>query len=326
MRYLLLAACFTLGLAGYACGGDDGNPTGTGAGGTVASGGGGATGGDGGAGGSGGCTPLPGMDPGSDWICVTDVNGGVFDESGSPIPDVLMTVCGPGGCEPDTTDLAGAFDIEVGFPLLPTDYSLIPHSREAGYFVYYFPFDADAMGPVLDLGSLTLLSYPAPTQSLVVKTDNAGAPAQTVTNGEVTIEVPDGVRVNLDFEDVTLDEAGKRFLARKVVDATLQDDFVDSSLGAVALYALAPFDAGFDLESDPGTPAKVQLSFENTTGLAADAPVAFYQQGSFIVGGLQTATFHEVATGAVSSDGTTIEMDPGEGLEFLTWVAIVPTN
>jgi len=279
----------------------------------------------GGTGGDGDCTPLPGQEPGPDWICVTDVSGDVVDEMGAPVPDVLMTVCGPGGCEPDTTDAVGDFDIEVGFPLLPTEWSLIPHSREYGYFVYYYPFDPMATGPSIDLGSLTLLSYPAPSDSLVVKTDDAGAPAQTATNGDVTIDVPAGVRVSLDFEDVVLDDAGKRFFAKKV-DAGLQDDFVDPSLGAVALYALAPFDAVFDLESDPGTPAKAQLSFDNTTGLAANTPVQFYQQGSFIVGSLQTALFHPVATGSVSADGTTIEMDPGEGIEFLTWVAIAPTN
>ena len=42
-----------------------------------------------------------------------------------------------------------------------------------------------------------------------------------------------------------------------------------------------------------------------------------------VVGQLATGVFHPVATGAVSSDGTTITMDADEGIEFLTWVAIV---
>jgi hypothetical protein len=42
-----------------------------------------------------------------------------------------------------------------------------------------------------------------------------------------------------------------------------------------------------------------------------------------VVGTLQPAVFHPVATGSVSADGTTITMDTGEGLELLTWVAIV---
>ncbi len=325
MRLPLFAACLTIALAGYACGDDASEPTGSGgAGGTTSTTSAGGSGGNG-TGGSGGCAPQPGVDPGPDWICVTDVTGEVVDESGSPVTDVLMTVCGPGGCEPDTTDAAGAFDIEVGFPLLLSDWSLIPHSREYGYFVNYYPFDPTATGPSVDLGSLTLLSYPAASDALVVKTDDMGAPAQAATNGEATIDIPAGVRVNLDFEDVALGDDGKRFFAKKV-DAGLQDEFIDPSLGAVALYALAPFDAAFDLESAPGTAAKVQLSFDNTTGLAANTPVQFYQQGSFIVGSLQTALYHPVATGRVSTNGMTIEMDPGEGVEFLTWVAIAPMN
>ncbi|MEM1031668.1 MAG: hypothetical protein AAF928_00235 [Myxococcota bacterium] len=323
MRYGWLIGMLTMGLAGVGCSdsNDAAPPTGGGGGNNGMNT---AAGGDTGSGSdNGGCTPQVGVEPGPDWVCITDVNGGVVDENGGPLPDILMTVCGPGGCEPDTTDDSGSFAIDVGFPILTSDYSLIPHSREYDYFVYYFPFAADAAGPVIDMGPLTLLSYPPTTDRLVVKTDEAGAPAQTATNGDVTIDVPAGTRVNLDFEDVLLGEEGKRFLSRRV-DPSAQDAFIDPSFGAVALYALAPFDAGFDLDSAPGTPAKVQLTFDNTAGLAADTPVQFYQQGSFIVGDLQTAVFHPVATGQVSADGTTIAMDPGEGLEFLTWVAIAP--
>ena len=317
-----MTAILGLGLLGYACGGDDGSAATTAGTGGTATGTGGAGGAGGAEGGMGSCSPQPGVEPGPDWICVTDVEGTMIDESGDAVPDILMTVCGPGGCEPDTTDASGTFNIEVGFPLFPPDWSLIPHSREAGKFVFYYPFVTGVEGPLIDMGSLRLIDYPAATDSLVAKSDDAGAPAQVVTNGDVTLDVPAGVRVNLDVEDVLLGDDGKNFLAKKV-DAALQDEFVDPALGATALYALAPFDTAFDLESDPGTPAKVQLSFANTTGLAADTAVQFYQQGSFIVGTLTTGIFHPVATGAVSADGTTITMDPGEGIEFLTWVAIV---
>jgi len=315
----------SIALVGYACGGGDPNGS-TGTGGGNDAGGEGGSGGVGGmatgGGAEGGCSPQPGVEPGPDWICVTHVTGRMIDDADQPVPDVLMTVCGPGGCQPATTDGSGMYDVEVGFPLLPSDFSLIPHSRDIGKFVYYYPLDPDATGPVVDMGTLHLVGYPAPSDTLVAKSDDAGAPAQTVTNGDVTMDIPAGVRVNLDVEDVLLGDDGKNFYARKV-DAAVQDELVDPSLGAAALYALAPFDAAFDLASDPGTPAKVPLTFTNTTGLPADTTVQFYQQGSFVVGNLATGIFHPVATGSVSSDGTTITMDPGEGLEFLTWVAIV---
>lgn len=303
-----------------ACSGSEGTTT------AGVGGGGGASGGAGGAssaggGGEGGCTPQSGVTPGPDWVCVTEVRGEVIDEGDAPVSDVLMTVCGPGGCEPDESDASGAFTIDVGFPIFVDDWSTIPHGRELGKLVYYFAFDAEEPGPVIDLGTIRLLDAPAGGAPLIVKTDDAGAPAQTVVHDGVTLTVPAGVRVNLDFDDVSLGDEGKLFRARAVPSAFM-NEFVDPALSAAVLYALTPFDARFDLESDPGTDAKVTLSFTNTTGLAADTPVELLQLGSFIVGDLEAGDYAVVATGAVSADGTTIEMDPGEGVTFLTWIAI----
>lgn len=308
-----------------ACSDDDGAATATaGVGGAGATGGGGASS-TGGGGGAGDCMPQPGVTPGPDWVCVTEVRGNVIDESDAPVSDMLMTVCGPGGCEPDESDASGAFTIDVGFPIFVDDWSTIPHGREMGKLVYYFAFDPEEPGPVIDLGTVRLLDTPTGGDPLVVKTDNGGAPAQTVVHDGVTLSVPAGVRVNLDFDDVSLGDEGKLFRARAVPSA-FTDEFVDPALSAAVLYALTPFDARFDLESAPGTDAKVTLSFANTTGLAADTPVEFLELGSFIVGDLEAGDYAVVATGAVSADGTTIEMDPGEGVTFLTWIAIRPAS
>jgi len=114
------------------------------------------------------------------------------------------------------------------------------------------------------------------------------------------MDVPSGVRVNLAFEDVAAGADGKLFRARKVPDA-LQDEFVDPAMNVVALYAMTPFDTRFDFESDPGTPAKVPLTFANPAGLAANAPVEFVQHGSFVVGDLEAGDYVVVATGDVSA-------------------------
>lgn len=321
MRWLALAFLVPLIVA---CGNDETTSSTVGAsGGAGGSGGGVSDGGSGG--GAGGCTPQQGVEPGPDWVCVTDVHGTVVDEQDAPISDVLMTVCGPGGCEPDETDAEGAFNIDVAFPIFVDDWSTIPHGREMGKLVYYFAFDAAEPGPVIDLGTIRLLDAPAGGDPLVVKSDMNGSPQQTVTHDGVTMNVPAGVRVNIDFEDVSLGDEGKLFRARAVPDAFVPE-FIDPGLGVETLYAMTPFDTRFDLESDPGTEANVTLSFPNPTGLAAGAAVEFLTLGSFIVGDLEAGDFHVVATGAVSSDGTTIEMDPGEGITFLTWMAIRATG
>jgi len=314
----LALGCGDDGADGAATGGS--STGGSGTGGNSSSGGGGA-GGTTGAG--GGCTLQPNVTPGDDWVCVTELNGRIIDESGAPLSGVTMSVCGPNGCTPDDTGADGSFSIQVGFPLLADDYSLVPHAREMGKLVLYMPLDADEPGPVVDMGERRLLDTPAGGDVLIAKTDEVGAPAQTVSHGDVTMDVPSGVRVNLAFEDVAAGADGKLFRARKVPDA-LQDEYVDPAMNVVALYAMTPFDARFDFEGDPGTPAKVALAFANTAGLAADAPVQFLQHGSFVVGDLEAGDYVVVGTGSVSSDGATIQMDAGEGITFLTWVAVRP--
>jgi hypothetical protein len=256
-------------------------------------------------------------------VCVTEVNGSIVDELDAPVEGVLMTVCGPGGCEPDTSDASGNYAIEVGFALRADDFSLRPHARELGKMVHYVPLAADEPGPVVSMAPIRLLDVPAGGEALTAMTDNAGAPAQTVSHGDLTLDVPAGVRVSLAFEDVVLGDEGKLFRARRVPDALL-GDFVDTSLGVVALYAMTPFDTRFDLDSDPTTAAKVRLTVANSAGLAADSAVQFLQLGSFVVGDLEAGDYLPVASGRVSSDGTTITMDAGEGITTLTWIALRP--
>ncbi len=272
-------------------------------------------------GGGDGCQPQPGVEPGPDWVCITEVTGTLVDETDSPVSGMLMTVCGPGGCEPNDSDATGKFVVTVGFPIFVDDWSTIPHGRDQDKFVYYFAFDPASPGPVIDLGTVRVLDAPSDGVPIVVKTDNAGAPAQSVVHGGVTLTVPAGVRVSLDFDDVAIGDKGKLFRAREVPTEFLPD-FVDPALSVMSLYALTPFDSRFDLEDAPGTDAKATLSFPNTTGLTGGSAVEFLQLGSFIVGNLQTADYEVVATGTVSADGTSIDMDPGEGITFVTWIAI----
>ena len=319
MRWLWLSVpLLSLTLA---CGDSDTSPATGGAGGAST----GGTGGTAGAGGSGGCRPQAGVEPGPDWVCVTHVTGTVVGETSAAVHDVLMTACGPGGCEPDYTDTSGAFTIEVGFPILVDDWSIIPHGREDGKMVYYFPLNADAPGPTIDMGTLVLLDTPAGGEELVVRSDMNGAPAQTVTHNGVTMEVPDGVRVDLDFEDVSLGPEGKRFRAKRI-PAEHFDTLVPPTTNAVAAYAFTPFDAAFKIEAMPLESGTVRITLPNDGALPANSAVEILQHGSFIVGTLPPGDWEVVATATVSSDGTQIVMDAGEGIAFLTWLAVRPAT
>ena len=89
----------------------------------------------------------------------------------------------------------------------------------------------------------------------MVKTDRAGAPAQRVTSGDVTLEVDAGVLIELDVEDVAAGEEGKRFRVA-TISAALRPKLADPALNLFALYALSPFESAFSNEAD-GTEAEL---------------------------------------------------------------------
>jgi hypothetical protein len=311
-------------LLAYGCGQDSASSEGTasggsGGGGASGSGGGGGSGGGTGGGDSGTECPLPAQ-LGAGEVCLEAVEGRVTDSAGNPVPDTLTTVCGSRQCNPGVTGTDGRFRVEVGFALALRDYSTLPHGRP-NRTNFYFQLPLDATGPVIEVGDLPMLDLPATGPLLVVKTDNAGAPAQSVTSGDVTLEVADGVRVLLDVEDVVEGENGKLFRALEVPQER-RDTFIDPALGAFALYAFTPFEAGFDVEAT-GVSATARLSFANRTGLAAGSAVEVLALGTYqYLDWVKPAAFEPVATASVTADGARIELDPGEGLRYLTWVAL----
>jgi hypothetical protein len=247
------------------------------------------------------------------------VTGKVVDEAGAPILDLVTSVCGP-ICYSGEADAAGAFKVPVGEHIELRDYSVIPHGRpnRAGF---YFQLPVDRTGGAIDVGELFLPTIPADGPTLVVKTDRAGAPAQKVTSGDVTLEVAAGVLVELDVEDVLAAELGKKFRVLSL-PADQRARFVKPELGIRALYALAPFESSFIQESDE-SPALARLSFANTAGFTAGAAVEVLALGTYLYPEwIQPAAFVPVATARVTGDGGRIELDSGQGLAHLTWVGL----
>ena len=213
---------------------------------------------------------------------------------------------------------SGAFEVDVKAHIDLSAYFLLVHARpeKAGF---YYKLPTDAPDTLVDAGSRLVLTLPASGSELSVS--GSGAPAQSATSGDVTLDVPDGVDVKLDVEDVTAGPIGAEFRVLTVPDDE-RDTFVDPSLNVLALYAVAPFEATF-LEKGSKTPAKASLTFTNTTGLAADTPVELLTMGSYYVDqNLAPGAFGPAATGHVSSDGASITLDPGEGVTYLTWFAL----
>jgi hypothetical protein len=261
-------------------------------------------------------------------VCVTEVRGRAIDENGDPVQaKQLVSACGAVQCNPGFTDASGTFSIPVGLHIVPVQYSVQVHKR-VDFTAFYFELPSTAKGPIIDVGDVRSLPMPASGPELAV--DRAGVPAQSVTSGEVTLDVPDGIYVRLDVES-NLAEAqtpgkGRAFRALKIPDQ-FKNEFSPASLRVSALYALEPFESSFENAGVPDKPVNVRMSFANSTQIAAGAAVDLLALGTYIYPDwIPPSAFTKVASGHVSADGSRIDLDPGEGLPYLTWVAVRPAQ
>lgn len=261
-------------------------------------------------------------------MCVTHVYGRFIDEAGQGLSGVQTTVCGA-TCFYGESDATGAFDVEVGYRIPLIEYSTLPHARpdKAGY---YFPLPTDQTGPEIQTGDLRVLSLPASGPALIVKTDRAGAPEQSVTSGGVTLRVPAGVLVELDVEDVALGDVGKQFRVLEV-DPQYWTELAPGVDGLLALYAFAPFDAAF-VDEASGEPRDATLAVADAFGLPPGTALEILALGSYfqelrnVSSGrsawVTPARFEPVATATVDADGSGVSLDSGAGLRYLSWVGI----
>jgi hypothetical protein len=252
-------------------------------------------------------------------VCVARIEGRAVDEGGAPlVAGTLVSACGPTACTPARTSADGAFVIAVAQRIVPERYSVLVHVRP-GRAAFYHALPRSA-GAVVDMGTLTVLAMPPSGPALVV--DRAGAPAQSLTSGEVTLDVPQGVSVRLDVESNLAGALGAELRVRRVPDA-LVPRFAGIATGVRAMYALEPFESSFELPGAPPTPTDVRPSFSNAARLPAGAAVDVLALGSYVFPRwIAPATFQRVAGAHVSTDGARVELDPGEGVPHLTWIAL----
>jgi hypothetical protein len=240
--------------------------------------------------------------------CLMSVSGALVDEAGAPVPDVLVTVCAD-ACFYGHSIGDGTFTTEVKQSLYTETYAVEVHGRplRTTYFVKLPPLQ----GQVVQFDKPFVVPR-LPASGPDVKMDKS---AQTLTSGDVTLTLAAGTEVQLDVEDAIDLPVGGQLRTLKLADPA-KWPFVDAARVPDVLYALSPFEVEF---SQPA-----RLSFANSAGLPANAAIdVFMQHGLVGIGVAPPAgPFDRVAGAHVSSDGTRIEMDAGEGITRLTVVAL----
>jgi len=240
--------------------------------------------------------------------CVEEVSGRVVDGAGAPIAAMVVSLCAD-LCFFGKTDADGRFLVEPRARLDLSRYAVLLHARPARAS-YYAPAPKLVAGRAAYDAPLAVL--PLPDGGPAISIDAAPEP-RVVDAGDVVLTVPAGVEAFLDPEDVEAGEAGRRLRAVRV-EPPSRLPFVDGARPPRALFGLSPFEAVF---SGP-----VRLSFANTTGLPAGAPVTIEALRGLLGAAPPAGRFDVLGGGRVSPDGARVEMDEGVGVTSLTWYAI----
>ncbi len=246
--------------------------------------------------------------------CVLEAKGKVEDLSGAPLDMLAMTFCG-GQCFVTRSDASGAFAIPIGTFLPTEDYAMHADGRP-DHAVDYLRFTANE--PSVISATMRLPTLPPST----VQLPPDGAPASSVTVGDLTLLLPNGTFFDLDIEDFGT-TTGRTLRVASVPLASAPAYATQANVDAI--YAIAPSGAKArpNLNVGEQSTVKMGVSLKNSAGLPASAAVDFMVLGDDYastppnVGVLAVA-----ASGHVSADAQTIGTDPGEGISELTWLAV----
>jgi hypothetical protein len=257
--------------------------------------------------------PSDARPPGS--TCILEAKGKVEDLAGAPLDKVVMTFCG-GQCYGTQSDTSGAFTIPIGTFIPTADYAMHADGRP-DHAVDYLRLTANEPSVI----SVTMRVPSLPPSNVQLPPD--GAPASSVTVGDLTLLIPDATMFDLDIADFGT-ATGRTLRVASVPLANAPGYATQANVDAI--YAIAPSGAKSRPDVAGGgqsTFLKMGVSLRNSAGLPASAAVDFMVLGDDYsstppnVGLLAVA-----ASGHVSADGHTIDTDPGEGITELTWLAV----
>ena len=250
------------------------------------------------------CTePVDARPPGSS--CVLEATGTVEDLAGMHLPQLVMTMCSPAVCYGTRADDAGVYTVPIGDFLVTDTYAVHADGRP-DHAVDYFRLGASEPQIIdVDMHLPTL-----PPSTVLLPPD--GAPASTVTVGDVTLQIPDGTTFDLDIEDFGTD-AGRTL---RVASVALADAPAYAAANQVeAIYALAP--------SGAKPSAKMGVSLRNAAGIPASSAVdVLVLSDDYFSSPPSVGQLEVQASAHVSADGMTIQTDPGQGISEITWLAV----
>jgi hypothetical protein len=300
---------FSIILAAFAaCGGDDDNnsssSSSSGSGGSSSSGTTSSTGvttGTGSSTSSGDACPAVGYPGDGSADGVNTVTARVEDTSGNGVPNLLLDVCGFNLCLNGSTDANG--DAAVN----NTSGTVLDDARMYyGDGKDYVRLCQEIPGlPDATLGTINTVALPPLAQGQTIA---AGSP---VTQGPLTIEVDAAGAIE---HDIILYATDAERVFRSVLiphdNGSLSFPAIDASLNFDLVFGTAPINTKF-------CPA-AKLTFDNTEGWAADAEVEVFFHGTEVFTDFAPyGGWAKVSDGKVSSDGTTVSTNDGEGIPQL---------
>jgi hypothetical protein len=238
--------------------------------------------------------------------CVLDAKGTVYDLANVALPGLVMTMCSPSTCYGTRADDAGNYDVPIGDFLLTQNYAVHADGRP-DHAVDYFRLSAGEPQVItVDMHLPTL-----PPSSVLLPPD--GAAASTVNVGDLTLQIAAGTKFDLDIEDFGNGDAGRTLRVAPVALASAPSYAAAANVDAI--YALAPSGA------KPSAPMGVLL--RNAAALPASAAVdILVLSDDYFSDPPSVGTLVLAAAAHVSADGATIQTDPGEGINEITWLAV----
>src|SRR4029077_21107174 len=197
--------------------------------------------------------------------------------------------------------------IPIGDYLTPGDYALHADGRP-DHGVDYLRMAK--IEPTI-LSGVTMRVPTLPPSNVELPADEA--PASSITQGDLTLSIPDGTRFVLDTEDCCGVPGGRTFRVAAVPLANAPGYATAANVDAI--YVLAPSGA---------TPSnKLGVTLKNSAALPASAAVDLLVLGDNYFSVPPTVGILSVAAaGHVSADAKLIQTDPGEGISELTWLAV----
>jgi hypothetical protein len=253
--------------------------------------------------GGSGCTETIGAptDP-----CVERIVGRVGDADGRPIAGALITLCGMGQCRDLMPDASGAFDLPLSARMNPALFALHAEVPGQPYALLYAPLAPVRAGLAAFASPIRLPRMSAEGPAIV----RGASPGQTVTAGDVTLEIPPGAMILPSIAD-----EGRALTLRSVGVPMFQVPGFAEGAGLRALYALAPTALTSSLA--------MRVRIRNRAELPAGQRVELVTMGSELESERFTAgTTVVLGPGRVSADGQFIEADPGVGPRELHWIGV----